>query len=155
MHSCQIKDDPEESVGNRFTIGELNSNQGFAPALPHFCLKKQLHSNDHGLMNEPKLTIDESKTLSKKSLCKLEGNLDRRKMLFHHARHSFAFCSEDSLVKILHQVIFIKVVKIWKYIVKHLQTNRHVNLFGFLKGCSDREMLMWMWLFFTFVLLYY
>lgn len=112
MHSCQIKDDPEENVENRFTIGELNSNQGFVPAFPHFCLKKQLHSNDHGLMNERKLTIDECKTLSKKSLCKLEGNLDPRKMLFHHARHSFAFCSEDGLVKILHQVIFIKVVKI-------------------------------------------
>lgn len=65
MHSFQIKDDPEENAGNRFTIGELNSNQGFVPAFPHFCLKKQLHSNDRGLMNEPKLTIDECKTLPK------------------------------------------------------------------------------------------
>lgn len=65
MCSCWLKDDPEENVGNRFPIEELNSNQGFVPEFPHFCLKKQLHSNAHGLKNNPKFRTDECKKSSK------------------------------------------------------------------------------------------
>lgn len=83
LYNTEVKKvvDQEETVGNRFTIWELNSSQGFVSEFPHFCFKKQLHSGDHGLKNDPELRTYECKTLSKNTLCKLEGNLDKETKL--------------------------------------------------------------------------
>lgn len=92
-----LKKDPEETVGNRFTVRKLNSNQGFVSECPHFCFKRQLHSSDCGLKNDPKLRTHECRTLSKNSLCKLEANLDKEKTTFITC--SSTSCSENSFAR--------------------------------------------------------